>query len=180
MPTVISHPAAALAAFPWFRSLRGQRGVLAAGAFLSIVPDLDVIGLRFGIPYADLFGHRGISHSLPFALAVSGVAAVLAARRRARKFFGLWLFFGICLASHGLLDALTNGGHGIAFFAPFSAKRYFFPVQPIAVSPLSLDRFFSSRGLAVLHSELLWIWSPALVICALGMLRQWQSGRRRK
>jgi inner membrane protein len=30
------------------------------------------------------------------------------------------------MASHGVLDALTNGGHGIAFFSPFLNERYFF------------------------------------------------------
>ena len=32
------------------------------------LPDADVIGFRFGISYADAFGHRGFSHSLAFAL----------------------------------------------------------------------------------------------------------------
>nr|HRC76832.1 rhodanese-like domain-containing protein [Kouleothrix sp.] len=32
---------------------------------------------------------------------------------------------------HGVLDAMTDGGLGVAFFAPFSATRYFFPFRPI-------------------------------------------------
>src|SRR6267378_8050335 len=48
---------------------------------------------------------------------------------------GLWRFFFLATASHGLLDAMTNGGLGVAFFAPFCDTRYFLPWQPIVVSP---------------------------------------------
>ena len=67
-------------------------------------------------------------------------------------------------ASHGLLDAMTDGGPGVAFFAPFANRRYFLPWTPIRVSPT-----FTSRGTAVIRSELFWIWVPAgvLVVSAL-------------
>jgi membrane-bound metal-dependent hydrolase YbcI (DUF457 family) len=58
-------------------------------------------------------------------------------------------------ASHGVLDAMTDGGLGIAFFAPFDNTRYFFPFRPVKVSPIGLS-FFSARGLDVIWSELLW------------------------
>jgi inner membrane protein len=68
-----------------------------------------------------------------------------------------------------LLDAMTDGGLGVAFFAPFDNHRYFLPWTPIRVSPIGLGRFFTSRGSAVIRSELLWIWLPvgALVVSAL-------------
>jgi membrane-bound metal-dependent hydrolase YbcI (DUF457 family) len=34
---------------------------------------------------------------------------------------------------------LTDGGLGIAVFAPFSSHRFFFPVQPIPVSPIGIS-----------------------------------------
>jgi inner membrane protein len=68
-------------------------------------------------------------------------------------------------ASHGALDALTDGGLGVAFFAPFDAGRYFFPRTPIRVSPIGAD-FFGPRGLEVLASEALWVWLPALALVA--------------
>ena len=77
--------------------------------------------------------------------------------------FQLILFFTLVTLSHPLLDALTNGGLGVALFAPFSAERYFFPFRPIEVSPLGM-RFFSARGLEVLASEIVWVWLPALLI----------------
>lgn len=54
----------------------------------------------------------------------------------------VFLFLFLSISSHGFLDAATDGGLGIAFFRPFSNYRYFFPWNPIVVSPLSVGRFF--------------------------------------
>jgi inner membrane protein len=56
------------------------------------------------------------------------------------------------LASHALLDTLTNGGLGCALFWPFDLTRYFAPWTPIPVSPIGL-RYFSSYGMFVAGSE---------------------------
>jgi len=88
------------------------------------------------------------------------------------KFF---LYFFILAASHGILDALTNGGNGIALLSPITNERYFFPWTPIEVSPLSIKAFISQRGLTVLISELAWIWVPCFLIVT--FLRQ-IGGRR--
>jgi inner membrane protein len=65
--------------------------------------------------------------------------------------------------THGLLDALTNGGRGIAFFSPLTNERSFFPWRPIQVSPIGAG-FFTARGLRVLVSESVWIWLPSAII----------------
>ena len=72
--------------------------------------------------------------------------------------------------SHGLLDMLTNGGLGVALFAPFDNGRYFFPYRPVEVSPLGVTNFFSRRGLHVLTSERQWVWLPSVVVSLLGYL----------
>ena len=38
-----------------------------------MLPDLDVIGFFFGVRYDDMLGHRGITHSLAFAMAEGGI-----------------------------------------------------------------------------------------------------------
>jgi len=63
--------------------------------------------------------------------------------------------------------ALTNGGSGIALLWPFSAERYFAPIQVIEVAPISVSRFFSARGAQVLLSELRWIWAPCAAVALL-------------
>jgi inner membrane protein len=83
----------------------------------------------------------------------------------------LFVWFMAVTASHGLLDALTNGGRGIAFFAPFTNHRYFFPWRPIQVSPIGAG-FFSARGLRVLTSEARWIWLPSAIIAVSARLRR--------
>ena len=71
------------------------------------------------------------------------------------------MYLFIATASHGLLDAMTDGGLGVAFFSPLDNSRYFLPWRPIRVSPIGITPFFTARGLAVLKSEFVWIWIPA-------------------
>jgi inner membrane protein len=79
----------------------------------------------------------------------------------------MFTYVFLATASHGLLDAMTNGGLGVAFFSPFVNQRYFLPWRPILVSPISVTRFFSVRGYDVLRSELFWVWIPAFLLGAL-------------
>jgi inner membrane protein len=74
------------------------------------------------------------------------------------------IYFFLATASHGFLDAMTDGGLGVAFFSPLDNHRYFLPFRPIHVSPIGAGRFFTHRGLEVLQSELLWIWLPAALL----------------
>jgi len=128
-----------------------------------LLPDADVVGLVWGIPYDHLWGHRGLTHSIPFAILVGMVVPTLAVPNIpwwSRRYGVLVIYFGLVTLSHGLLDSLTDGGLGIAFFAPFHPTRYFSPWRPITVSPIGLAQFFSSWGLGVLLSELIWIGIP--------------------
>jgi len=46
------------------------------------------------------------------------------------------------------------------------------------VSPISVQRFFTSRGAEVLVSECKWIWLPSIVFMLLATLFQkWRSDR---
>ena len=171
MPTVFSHAIAGTAIGAVLVAGPARVPLWALGALCAVVPDLDVISLYLGLPYDHVLGHRGLSHSLLFA---AGLASVMTAVvRRARLASGssprLWAFFFLATASHGLLDAMTSGGLGIAFFAPFSDTRYFLPWQPIVVSPLSIHGFFSRHGLVVMRSELGWIWLPAVLVFLVGL-----------
>lgn len=118
---------------------------MAALSALSLLPDADIIGFALGIPYAHPFGHRGASHALSVAAAL-GVLAGLAARRAGLPALRLSLIATLVVASHGLLDTLTDGGLGIALLWPFSNERFFAPVRPIPVAPIGAA-FFSPRGL---------------------------------
>lgn len=138
-------------------------------AVCAVLPDADVIAFAFGIPYGSMFGHRGITHSLAFALLLgSGVAYAFFRGEPDRRAYAV--FFALATASHGLLDALTNGGLGVAFFAPFSGERFFFPFRPVQVSPIGAGAFFGEWGLRVIESELLWVWLPASLVVGVILL----------
>jgi inner membrane protein len=167
MATIISHPAVPLSIY----AIVGQRLIswrlLVVGMLASTLPDIDVIGFRLGIPYGDIWGHRGLTHSLLFALGVGLIAACAAPWLRANRLIaGLFVF--LACSSHGLLDMCTTGGKGVAYLWPYSGERYFLPYQVIKVSTLSLSRFFGPEGLLVLQSEWQWVWLPAIAIGLIG------------
>ena len=171
-----SHAVAALGIGACFYRPGTPKRVWIIGAFCSVIPDIDVLGFRFGIRYADFWGHRGFTHSLFFAALLANAALLIGFRRGAPGLgrLAIWTFFFLATASHGFLDAMTDGGLGVAFFSPFDNHRYFLPWRPIHVSPIGVGRFFTHRGLEVLHSELLWIWLPAALLA----LSVWLVRRR--
>jgi inner membrane protein len=177
MPSVISHAVAALGLGAAFFGRKAPVRALAVGALCSALPDADVIGFAFGVQYADPLGHRGLTHSLAFAAGLAALA-LPAARSRGEEPSParLWTYLFLATASHGLLDAMTDGGLGIALLAPFDDTRYFFSFRPIEVSPISIRRFLSGRGLTVLASELLWVWLPSAAVAGAALALR---GRRK-
>jgi len=143
-------------------------------ATCAVLPDADVIAFPLGIPYSHVLGHRGLSHSLPFAALLSLLIVTVAFRAPPWRAYRrrLLLVYFLATASHGILDAMTNGGLGIAFLAPFSDTRSFLPVRPLLTSPISPRRFISWYGVAVLRSELVWIWLPGLILGGVLWLRR--------
>lgn len=162
MPTILTHALAGVAIAQLVApcSRRGEISLFAAGC--AMLPDTDVLGFRFGIPYGDLFGHRGITHSLFFAAFIATAVSLWLRNKALDGNLRVFLCLFIATASHGILDALTNGGLGVAFFAPFNSTRYFFSARPILVSPLNLGAFVTKRGISVLLSEMAWVWIPSI------------------
>jgi inner membrane protein len=178
MPTVVTHGAVAIG-LGRALGLASRRPLLlwALSAGASAMPDLDVVAWPLGIPYGTRWAHRGISHSLAFAVMAGIILSVCFHRRLGLRPGRLAAYFALVTASHGVLDALTNGGPGVAFFAPFDDTRYFFPWRPVLVSPIGL-RFFSRWGLEVMQSELVWIWLPlGLALAAIELARRARRGR---
>jgi inner membrane protein len=166
MPTVISHPAVPLALALGLGSQVVTTRLLLAGVLASVVPDLDMVGYWLGIPYRHPLGHRGFSHSLLFA-ALAALAVGAGARTLDTTFGRAFWFIFLSTASHGILDSFTNGGRGVAFLSPLSNSRFFAPLQPIEVSPLSVLRFFAEGGIQVILSEIIWVWLPCAAVAAL-------------
>lgn len=182
MPTVFSHAVAPLALGLGLGRAAVPRRLLAAGVVAAALPDLDVVTFYFGIPYSADLGHRGFTHSLLVA-ALVGLAGAAGHRLLGSGFARAFLFLFSATASHGALDAFTNGGLGVAFLWPWSGERFWAPdaLRVVEASPISVGRFLSARGLTVLGSELCWIWPPALAIglILLGLRRSLALARER-
>jgi len=168
LPTVITHSVIAVSATFGFRPTKGFLKFLILSIVCSILPDADVFGyFCLYIPANSFFGHRGFFHS-PFFAALFSIFIVSIFYRKEVTFSKQWwkyvLYFFILTTSHGILDALTNGGQGIALLSPITNNRYFSPWTPLEVSPLGIKAFLSQRGLTVLTNELLWIWIPSFSI----------------
>lgn len=160
--------------------------IALALALASAAPDLDVVAFALGIPYGHPLGHRGVSHSLVGAALVGVAVAVVATwdRRLVRRHGGALAGVGfLAVASHGLLDALTDAGRGIGFLIPLSNERFFLPWRPVETASVRPLEFFSARGLEVLASEVVWVWLPLAGVCGGAWVVRWivaerWSGRR--
>jgi len=166
MASIITHIAIPCA----IRLMAGKKNIptllLFYACVASILPDFDVISFKLGIPYESDFGHRGFTHSIVFALFVALLGMLFSRYFQCKKRVAFSVLF-ISTVSHPLLDALTNGGHGVALWWPFVSDRLFLPWQPIEVSPIGIKLFFSEWGLRVLRSELITVWLPCLSVVAL-------------
>jgi inner membrane protein len=180
MASVISHAVAAAAIGAALPSRRFPVAIRGLGVVWSMLPDIDVIGFQLGVPYEASLGHRGLTHSLAFAAVIATVTVWLhhSFGALSRNTSGsAWGYLFLATASHGLLDSMTNGGLGVAFFAPFSNARYFLPWRPIVVSPIGIEAFFSTRGLQVIATEIVWIWIPAGILAlTLVLIRRERRG----
>ena len=141
-------------------------------AVIAALPDLDVAVYPLGLNAPFILGHRGITHSLPFAAVFAALVVRVVFRGAAWRplWRRLWIVFFAAMASHAVLDAMTDGGQGIAFFAPFSSARWHFAWRPIRVSPIGWTAFFSIRGLQVLQNELVWLWLPSALVILIARL----------
>lgn len=166
MPTIITHGFVGIIGGKIFTDSEKLKFWLLS-ALVAILPDADVIGFRFGIPYNSMLSHRGFSHSILFALLLALVIMFAAYREvifGSKKWYQYLAYFFLVTLSHSILDAFTNGGLGVGLFIPFDANRYFSPFRPIEVSPIGVKRFLDGSAASVLLSELIWVWLPLCVI----------------
>ena len=95
------------------------------GAVIQNLPDIDSAGALFYPADEALLIHRGLTHSLFFALGAGLLLALAAARPYQKQLISFSLFaFFFCgqLALHDLLD--TCNSYGTALLEPFSHQRF--------------------------------------------------------
>lgn len=168
MASVFGHIAASSALGYAFFPRETRPATLIFAGFLAFAPDLDVLAFQYGISYGSQWGHRGWTHSLFFTLLLGLLTGLIFNAFQRNKSdgsaFRITLWFMLSAVSHPLLDMMTDGGRGCAFWWPFATERIFLPWRPILVSPLGAGAFFSEWGFRVLFSELIWIGLPGLLL----------------
>ena len=107
------------------------------GAIAGTIPDLDVITKNFVDTVTALEWHRGITHSIVFAVVAAPLFGWLVARweKQATSRQWSWLFF-LGFITHPLLDAHTTWGTQL--FWPFDlrlAYKNIFVVDPLYTLP---------------------------------------------
>lgn len=164
MPTIFTHGAIGFTAMKSSFGVSPDHRLTLAAILLPILPDIDGLFINW-IPYGHPFGHRGFTHSLFFAALIGIAAAFLSVHlgwSSKKSLLKLTIFFTLITASHGFFDAMTNGGLGVAFFAPFDNTRYFLPWRPIPVSPMSGAGLLTERGIRVISWEFALFWLFAI------------------
>ena len=167
MPTIITHSFTGIASGFAVYNKSFPRGFWVLSVLCSVISDADVICFRLGIPYLHFFGHRGFFHSIFFACILGSLTGIILMKTGKKEWKdGLFFagYFSFIMTLHGILDAFTNGGMGIALLSPFILKRYFSPIRPVEVSPISLRTFIYGRCFQIFQNEILWVWIPSLCI----------------
>jgi inner membrane protein len=124
---------------------RGRTTTLIGFSLLAMLPDADVFFTPLGSHDSIMAGHRGASHSLLMAATIA-VAGGLLARRYGWSGIRTMLAVLLAIGSHGLLDALGEGGRAIPLFWPLSDHRFRAPWQFLPDAPRGL-KFISWHGL---------------------------------
>lgn len=165
MPVVVTHSILGLIAAKTITSRKVSFKFLLLSMVCPALPDIDVLAMQYGVPYEHLFGHRGFTHSLLFALVLSLAVVLLFFAKPSLKPRRRWFlvgYFFVLTASHGLFDMLTQAPRGVALLSPFSNARFQSPWRPIQASPIMV--FFNELKFQAIADDFVWLVFPALLI----------------
>src|SRR5687767_8025007 len=127
MPSSVAHGLTALALGTALLPERRARPLVLTGIACAVLLDIDAVGRPFGRgDIAWLGGHRALTHSIFFAVAV-GLGLTFLWRHRLSTATLRWraaVYLVAAMIAHGVFDAFTGYGEGVAFFAPFSWRRF--------------------------------------------------------
>lgn len=149
----IGHLAAGAAIGAVYSQQVGARPRVAILSFaaLALLPDLDLVTGFLGVFPNTPLAHRGITHSVFFALALGALAGFLVRETPHKRFLtGLCVF--AALASHGLLDTMSRLGNGPMLFWPLTQAQYEFPWRPIP-GVLNAEHYMTREAIPTLVVE---------------------------
>jgi len=127
--------------------------LVIVAAVAAAAPDVDGLFKHFlHVPEGSIYAHRGALHSL-FAALAAGASAALFHRRLGVRPLTAGVVVAAAMASHGILDMMTDAGEGVAYLWPLSSARLFADWRPIHSGPVHLPHA-TIHSLAQFGSEL--------------------------
>lgn len=131
MPLSTTHALVPLAAALAFARKPVPWPLLIAAAAAAAAPDIDAVSHRlFHIPFTSVYSHRGAAHSL-FAAIAAGCLASVFHRRLGVRSLTAGVVVGASMASHGILDMMTDRGLPVAYLWPLTSLRVAADWRPI-------------------------------------------------
>jgi inner membrane protein len=138
MPMTTTHALVPLAATLAFADRPIPWRLVLVAAFASAAPDVDGLFKHFlHIPASSIYSHRGAAHSLFVALAAGLVVPLFHRILRVRPLTA-GVVIAASMASHGILDMMTNSGQAVAYLWPLSSARMFADWRPIQSGSVQL------------------------------------------
>jgi hypothetical protein len=154
---------------PQDSSLRRIRRFAGTSAW-AVAPDLDLALRLVGVPRGNgMLAHRGASHAVILGPLVT--LALISLDRDPRDA----ACYGAALASHGIIDMLSDSERGPAIWWPFSPARFVFRWRPVASVPLTDVDGGTRRRIRALLRELV-LFGPLAVLAMRPALRRSYSG----
>lgn len=178
MPMTTTHALVPLAAalvvterpIPW-------RLVIAA-AFAAAAPDIDgALSHLLPISPASIYAHRGATHSLFVAL-TAGLLAALFHKPLGVRPLTAGVVIASSMASHGILDMMTDTGMPVAYLWPLTSLRMVADWRPIHSAPVHRAHLFV-QAFARLRSELVQLIIPMFAIAVSARAAQLGLAKRR-
>jgi inner membrane protein len=165
MPMTTTHALLPLAATLAFAKPPIPWRLVIVAAFASAAPDLDWLSTHlFHIAPGSIYAHRGATHSLFVALS-AGLLAALAHRRLAVRPLAAGVIVSGAMATHGLLDMMTDSVQPVAYLWPLSSIRLFADWRPFHSSEVHMVHLFAQTW-ARLWSELWQLIIPMFALAA--------------
>jgi membrane-bound metal-dependent hydrolase YbcI (DUF457 family) len=164
MSTVISHSLVGAGIASFFR-FANKKKIIIASLLLAALPDSDTIVMGI-IGRGTIFDHRGVFHSIFFAIIVGALTAYFFKKKNwitPEEFPKLAILFSAVTFSHPFPDGFsTNWMYGVSYLAPLTMTKYFWLSTPLPLAPLSPAQLFSPRGANLFLIEAAMLWTFAI------------------
>ena len=142
MPMTTTHALVPLAWALAFANRPIPWKLVTLAALAAAFPDIDGINRHlWTLPAGSVYAHRGAAHSLFAALAAGLLAAAFHKQLKVRPLTA-GVVIAAAMASHGILDMMTDAGQPVAYLWPLNSVRLFADWRPIHSNSVQLASLF--------------------------------------